>query len=837
MQRRRPIGTALLLGTLTGALAAAGGVDSLFDNGEQFVEHNGVAYRVTKTIVDGEPVRLYSDGRGVHTAQELREIVAGQRAQVLSDDAAAMAQAARADEMIDLMVLLRPQPAAALGRASRAEIAPAVEALSAQIREISARFVPQEPMRPAEERLWAPARLPIDAVMERRALSLELDQLVDGARAELAQRIHNANAPHQAALETFVVEQLGGSVYARVTHAMSIMFVRVPAGAAEALAAHELVARIDIDHPGEPELDNMAISLGLTTGFWANGIIGGAHDIGVLDTGVQQNHPYLMQHNFLSNMGVSDTGTHGTGMAGIMASTHPTWRGMSYGIDTIVVARAGSISASMPGMDYIASTGVPEAVNYSFGNGTATGSDYTTTDMFFDGVIHTFGFMVSKSTGNGGFGSGNPTITRPAPAYNLIASANINDFNNTNRLTHRIESSSSRGPTAGGRKKPDIAMPGTNSFSTHPGGGFSNIGGTSSASPKSGSGIVLLYEAGVTNVQAGKAILLNTTDAMDDKDTPGTSDDEFVEGSFWNRRYGWGYGNLGRAYLHLNNSFTDTITDRNGDQPFRLYAGPMFEYDKATLTWERHVAYNGATFPTQIESLSDLDLFAYRESDDTLLASSTSAIDNVEQLHSPSDEASVVLKVAAFSTFDPNIDEDTFALAAQQGFTARQGPAFGGTAQAAGIVSPSQTITIEVTLTNTGDLFAHNVQAELTSAELTAISGPSPAGPYTLDAGESIQLSWQALTPATPAPYSATVHAESASYGEVFTGEFAVSIETGECPGDANGDGLVDFADLNIVLNGFGQTSGDLPGDLNGDGVIDFADLSLVLTNFGADCN
>ncbi|TVQ59464.1 MAG: hypothetical protein EA379_10760 [Phycisphaerales bacterium] len=53
-------------------------------------------------------------------------------------------------------------------------------------------------------------------------------------------------------------------------------------------------------------------------------------------------------------------------------------------------------------------------------------------------------------------------------------------------------------------------------------------------------------------------------------------------------------------------------------------------------------------------------------------------------------------------------------------------------------------------------------------------------------------------------------------------------------PGDVNGDGVVDFADLSLVLGSFGQTGDNLPGDANGDGVVDFADLALVLTNFGA---
>ncbi len=61
----------------------------------------------------------------------------------------------------------------------------------------------------------------------------------------------------------------------------------------------------------------------------------------------------------------------------------------------------------------------------------------------------------------------------------------------------------------------------------------------------------------------------------------------------------------------------------------------------------------------------------------------------------------------------------------------------------------------------------------------------------------------------------------------------AYSIGCDSIPGDVNGDGVVNFADLNIVLSNFGQTGAGLPGDADGDGDVDFADLNIVLSNFG----
>lgn len=59
------------------------------------------------------------------------------------------------------------------------------------------------------------------------------------------------------------------------------------------------------------------------------------------------------------------------------------------------------------------------------------------------------------------------------------------------------------------------------------------------------------------------------------------------------------------------------------------------------------------------------------------------------------------------------------------------------------------------------------------------------------------------------------------------------------CRGDANGDRVVSFVDLNFVLSQFGLTQGGgapLTGDVNHDEVVNFADLNATLANFGVGC-
>ncbi len=57
------------------------------------------------------------------------------------------------------------------------------------------------------------------------------------------------------------------------------------------------------------------------------------------------------------------------------------------------------------------------------------------------------------------------------------------------------------------------------------------------------------------------------------------------------------------------------------------------------------------------------------------------------------------------------------------------------------------------------------------------------------------------------------------------------------CPGDANGDGNVNGADLSVVLGNFGtKVTPGSSGDFNNDGFVNGADLSVLLGAFGTSC-
>ena len=54
------------------------------------------------------------------------------------------------------------------------------------------------------------------------------------------------------------------------------------------------------------------------------------------------------------------------------------------------------------------------------------------------------------------------------------------------------------------------------------------------------------------------------------------------------------------------------------------------------------------------------------------------------------------------------------------------------------------------------------------------------------------------------------------------------------CPGDSNGDNIVNVNDVLETIGAFGSTDGS--GDANGDGVCDVNDILIIVSNFGSTC-
>ncbi len=679
-----------------------------------------------------------------------------------------LVEKSRPGARIPVVLYLSNQPAPNIAREIRAQHEPMLDRIVQEIRFTIRLSMPSGSLTEAEEKALI-GRIPPSPHRLQVQLLEEYDALRNSMITAVMRRLAPAVREDHAAVSG-IVRRLGGVVRG-TTSVVSTVAATLPASKVLQLGDVPDIAIVGLDRTGAPELDNSVPSLGVPGGFWANGITGGTFDAGVLDTGVQTNIAAFVGHSFSTSNGGVDTNGHGTAMAGIMASVDATRRGIAFGCQFICAAIAGNDSTSMTGMNWLMNSAAdrPEAINYSFGNGTASTNDYAPIDQFFDSVIDTFGVMVSKSTGNGGFGSGAPTITHPAPAFNLMASANMDDFNTLVRTDDRISSSSSRGPTAGGRKKPDITAPGTNILSPNPSGGWSNITGTSPASPHTGASVLLLMHRGVVDPFAAKAVLLNAADAMEDNATATTADDTFVAGSRWNRRYGWGYLDAAEAWVHSLDVFVRTFqAPPAGGRRFKFFKGTMLANEKATLVWNRHATYNGAAYPTIVEGLSNLDLQCYSQTNGSLLTQSNSAVDNVEQL-SVAANNSVVLKVLTVGLFDPQVLQERYALATEENFMEANGPVLTVLAPQgeAELLAGSQ-VSIKIRVRNDGDVPAHNVMVQWSGVPV--VSGANPQNVGTILPGQTVEATWTVQLPNTAAEIGVSGTATSTSYGEPFSG-------------------------------------------------------------------
>ena len=133
---------------------------------------------------------------------------------------------------------------------------------------------------------------------------------------------------------------------------------------------------------------------------------------------------------------------------------------------------------------------------------------------------------------------------------------------------------------------------------------------------------------------------------------------------------------------------------------------------------------------------------------------------------------------------------------------------------------------------STGASFNWNVAFYANSYELTVSKNSDLSDPVVVQTG--INGSSHALQPGTLqffTEYYWSVKAIGFG-GETVANQGVLSFRT-RSQADINGDGVVNFSDLGIMLGQFGQVNSGLAGDINGDGRVDFDDLAILLGTFG----
>lgn len=265
------------------------------------------------------------------------------------------------------------------------------------------------------------------------------------------------------------------------------------------VAADDSIERIDLTHRLMPEI----LVSGLTVGAspfrkkfkrGGKGII-----VAVIDSEVALNHPALKgraahKENYTEEPW-GNPGSHGTAVAGIIASNDNTFTGMAPEA-TIYNYKVLAGNPDLTGDDFDGALAIERALedgahiaNCSWGAGPA--GDGTSREAIACDQAWTLGLTIVKSAGNAGSGPG--TLTTPADADGVIV------VGASEREGTTVQDYSSRGP-AGSKIRPHLIAPGgiyqdVGITSCLPGGGFGDCGaGTSFAAPHVSGLLALLIE-------------------------------------------------------------------------------------------------------------------------------------------------------------------------------------------------------------------------------------------------------------------------------------------------------------------------------------------------------
>lgn len=481
------------------------------------------------------------------------------------------------------------------------------------------------------------------------------------------------------------VIRLGGTVLESVPF-FNAFAVRVPAGCVEALRRIPEVGLVWQPPVLQALLDVSVVTL-FAPAVWDEGYSAPNWAVAIMDTGVNSMHTALSSRTWIipsrtvpglgsgiqafhdygrldkdasgnpvyndDYMTARDLQGHGTQVSGAALANTATRKGVAPFAGYGMILKAGyrtttgggsmNVADALIAFDWAAQqaplpTGVGVAgINFSFGALSSVDDDILT--QAFDAFIFTYMIPVSIAAGNAG--GPEKKLFTPAPCYNGIAVAASDDRGTPSRADDVIAGFSSRGPTVAGRKKPDVAVPGANiSTTTGSGSSFATVSGTSIAAPHVTGALALLRDLGIHDPWVLRAVLINSAE---DRGTAG-----------WDKDWGWGYVDLRSAMHHVVNRqyASGFVTPAGTSGSVRYYRTRLPAGGKVTLVWPRHAGFSPSAGYTYLRALANLNLTLIDESTSSVIGTSTSTIDNVEQVVVSSAYSRVLVKVEAVSAFD-----------------------------------------------------------------------------------------------------------------------------------------------------------------------------------------
>ncbi len=638
---------------------------------------------------------------------------------------------------------------------------------------------------------------------------LRLERLRE-QRAEYARHEIEAEI---APLQDYAVSQVAGvaeTEYISGDYLLNCIFIVAKVSRLPELAELDSIEYIQQSFVGVPQLNHSTPGINAND-MWGAGYTGGAIDVQITDTGIDDSHPALVgkltaeTQKAFSGCDIDDDTGHGTHLAGIVTSGDVNLRGVAYSLDKLYNGKICSPyywdwfvdSFEWGGMGGTVSDKA-EIINFSWAMGPNTNcvrdGNYPTS-RYFDAYTYVYGQFFACSAGNQGNGvcEDDDNITMPSDAFNVMAVANMDDNNSTYRTDDAISSGSRIGPgtTSNGeyRVKPDIAAPGTKikscyyKWETHQ--NFAEMSGTSMSAPHIAGAAALVMDAGLVSSLEARVILMVTAD-----DWNGSSSGPGTDGP--DNYTGFGYVNLNNVLLNLGNINTGTV--QQGDIVLFRHTGQSAN-DHVLALWDRHCTQYANWYP-------DMDLYVYNDVTGGLIDSENKLRDNKRYLASgTTSDVIYKLKVQSLPTTISSYWD--YALAATGGTLSA--PLDEGNFDP-DLVYPEPIevgveFDIEATVTNDGDLKLRDVEATLdldTNMTFENGSTATQAGPTLLNPGEDHVFTWHVkLSSYSSTPKHIEVDTQASAYGMTFTGTTSADITVQEPPPLLDVDPLeLDFGTL-----------------------------------------
>jgi hypothetical protein len=284
----------------------------------------------------------------------------------------------------------------------------------------------------------------------------EVDRLYQQQQAWLKQASAAATGPLLERLAELGVE-------AQADEQAPLVHVKLtPAQAREVARLDEVVeADVAVTYEAQLDVSRATVEADIVHGW---GITGSNVRKAVVEVGgrVLPGNPWLS--GFFQYLPFSCFNVHANAVLGVVASTHPTHRGMSPApASTFVGGDCFGFNSRLQSVTNAAINWNARAINLSWGSqaGSAPGS----MDRYYDSVVMNNWRTVVAAAGN----NASQVVASPARAYNVLGVGNFNDFNSVPWPGDVMDASSAwlnPSSTVGDREKPDLAAPGTNVTTT-----------------------------------------------------------------------------------------------------------------------------------------------------------------------------------------------------------------------------------------------------------------------------------------------------------------------------------------------------------------------------------